>query len=131
MPPASQGYTLCTPLKRVFLALVSSPEGWMGWTLQLRGSREPHGMEASVLLCGPRPGLWIWVACLQKGVTSQGASLPHLLVSGEKAASLEKQSTPLTSVSPGLSFSTFKLSHRAYGAERYLFPDLSGVSPVG
>lgn len=32
---------------------------------------------------------------------------------------------------PGLSCSTFKPPHRAYEAERCLFPDLTGVSPAG
>lgn len=86
--------THCVPLKGFFfLALVSSTEGWMEWALQLHRCSEPHGMETSnhhIVLCGSGPGLWIWVACLQKGVTSQGTSLPQLLVSGERTASLEK-----------------------------------------
>lgn len=93
MFPATQGYTLCAT-KKGFLFLVWFPQLKVGWGgLQLHGCSEPHGMETSkyhIVLCGSRPGLWIWVACLQKGVTSQGTSLPHLLLSGERTASLEK-----------------------------------------
>lgn len=135
MSPASQGYTLCDTKKGfLFLALVSSTEGWMGWALQLHGSSEPHGMEISkyhIVLCGSGPGMWIWVADLQKGVTQSGYLTSPFTAIRRKNSFLREIEHSSNVNSPGLSFSTFKPSHRAYGAEPYLFPDLSGVSPVG
>lgn len=98
MSPASQGYTLGATKRGLGVSLVSSSEGWMGGpcsrleAVSLMGWRPLSIMFCLVALgyWKAGPGLRICVACLQKGVTSQGTSLTHLLVSGERVASLEK-----------------------------------------